>query len=128
MTRQEEHDAYEGVAAVVTCRVDDATVAFAADDGSHFLHLCGDIDLAHSSCKVLASVLLSDIAQGAGRAEVRDCSQSTRIILITQNIICHRYQGVFLAEHGAVFADKGQTVDIGVDNDTQVDRPDASCP
>ena len=64
--RQEEHDANQCITAVVALGIDDATIAFAADDGSHFLHLCSNIDLAHSGSIILATIFLSNISQSAG--------------------------------------------------------------
>ena len=74
--REEQGDAYEGVAAVVALGIDDTAVAFAADDGTHLFHLRGDVDLTDSGSGVLAAVLLSDVAQGAGRGEVGDSGQA----------------------------------------------------
>ena len=74
---EEEGDAYEGVTTIVALGIDDSAVAFAADDGTYFLHLRGDIDLADGRGCILATVFLRDIAQGAGAGEVGDGCQFT---------------------------------------------------
>ena len=71
-TGEEEGDTYEGVAAVVALGIDDAAVAFAADDGSHLLHLRGDVDLTDGSGEILTAVTLGDVAQGTGATQIRD--------------------------------------------------------
>ena len=61
--REEQGDAHEGVATVVALRIDDSAIALAANDGTHFFHLGGDIDLAYCRSIILASVALGDVAQ-----------------------------------------------------------------
>ena len=39
---------------------------------------------------------------------------------MAQHIVGHADKGVFLTEHFSVFADKGQTVDIGINHDTEI--------
>ena len=39
---------------------------------------------------------------------------------MTQHVIGYANQRVFLAKHGSVLTNKSQTVDIGIDNNTQV--------
>ena len=107
---QEEGDTYQCIASVVAGGIDDAAVAFATDNGTHFLHLCGDVHFAHSRCKVFLSVLTGYVAQGAGRAQVRH--GAARCML--QNIICYTDQCIFFAVHASVFADDGQTINVGV--------------
>ena len=122
--REEEGNAYQSVAAVVAIGIDNTTVAFATDDGAHFFHLRGDVDLSDSSGMILTAMLLGNITQGTGRRQVGDCRQSRLIILIiqmTQNIVSDTDQRVFFAEHGTIFADEGQAVYIGVHDDTEVE-------
>ena len=69
---EEEDNAYKGIAAIVAFGIDDTTVAFAADDSPHFLHLRGDVDLADGCGGVLPAVLLCHVAQGTGGGEVGD--------------------------------------------------------
>ena len=40
---------------------------------------------------------------------------------MSEYVVGNADQRVFLAEHPAILTDKGQTVDIGVDDDTQVE-------
>ena len=92
-------------------------MALRIDDTAYLFHLCGNIDLAYSSSRVLAAVLQRYIAQGTGRTEVRYSIAWG----VAQYVIGYTYQRVLLTKHGAVFADKGQTVYIGVNDDTQVE-------
>ena len=71
-TRQEQGNTYEGIATVVALRLDYSTITLTTDNGAYFLHLSGNVDFAYCSSGVLAAMLLSNIAQGACRAEVRN--------------------------------------------------------
>ena len=97
-------------------RVDYAAVAFAADYGAYFLHLCRNVHLAYCRCCVRAAVTLSYVAQGACRRKVRH--GVARCVL--QHVVGYAHECVFLAEHLAILADERQTVYVGVDNDAEV--------
>lgn len=114
--REHEGDTYKRVAAIVALRINDTAIAFAANDGVGLLHHGDDIHLADSRGGVGAAVTLGDVAEGAGRGEIADRrARSER-----EDIVGDAYDGVLLAKHGAIFADEGETVDIGVDNDAEV--------
>ena len=113
---QEEGDAHKRIPAVVALGVDDAAVAFAADDGLRGLHLRGDVYFAHGRSRVLTAMLQGDVTQGTGGTEVRNgVARSLR-----QHVVGHAHQGVFLAKHRTRLADQSQTVYVGVDHDAQV--------
>ena len=59
---------------------------------------------------------LCDVAQGTGRAQIRNGVA----LVVSQHVVGHRDQRVFLTEHAAVLADESQTVDIGVNDDAEV--------
>ena len=98
-------------------RIDDAAIAFATNHSSHLLHLRGDIDLAYSCCCVLATVLHGDIAQGAGATQVG----YGVTLSMAQYVVCHADKGVLFAEHHTILADESQTIDIGIDHDTEIE-------
>ena len=97
-------------------RIDDSSVALAADYCACFLHLGGDVDLADCGGKILAAMTESHVAKGACGAEVADSVSRS----VGENIVGNGDQSVFLAKHSAVFADEGKTVNIGVNNDAKV--------
>ena len=116
-TRQEKGDTYEGVAAIVALRIDDAAIAVATNHSTYLLHLRGDIDLAYSCCRVLATVLHGDIAEGAGATQVGNGVA----LSMAQYVVGHADKGVLFAEHHTILADESQTVDIGIDHDTEIE-------
>ena len=107
---EDEGDAYEGVASVVCCRVDDAAVAFASDDCIGFFHLCYHIDFAHCCGVVFATVFSCYVAQCACGAEVADGVAGC----VLQDVVGHCDECVFFAVHCAVFAEEGEAVYVGV--------------
>ena len=66
-TAQEEGDTNEGITTIMALWIDDSTIAFTTDDCVNILHLGSNIHLAYSSCGVLATMLLGNIAEGTGR-------------------------------------------------------------
>ena len=126
---QEEGDAHEGITAIVTLGIDDAAIAFTANDGPHLLHLRGDVDLTDSSSSIATTILLCDITQSAGAGEIRYGGEwrqpfishfSFLISHLRQHIVGDADQRILLAKHLAVLTDEGQTVNVGVDNDAEV--------
>ena len=114
---EEEGHAYEGVATVVEFGVDDASVAFAADDGVGLAHEGGDVYFAYGGGRILASgVFAGDVAQGAGGGHVGDGVARG----VGEDVVGHADEGVFFAEHFAGFAHEGEAVDVGVDHDAEV--------
>ena len=59
---------------------------------------------------VLLSAVACHIAQGTGGGEVADGVAGG----VLENVVGHGAKGVFFAVHGAVFADEGEAVHIGV--------------
>ena len=113
---EEQGDAHQGVAAVVEVGIDDPAITFAADHGVHLAHFGHHVHLAHGGRGVGAAVLERNVLEGAGRRQIAD--RIARPVL--QNVVCHGHQGVLFAEHIAVFANKGQPVDVGVDGNAQL--------
>ena len=106
-----------GGATIMALRIDDSTIAFATNHGTHLFHLCRDVHLAHSSSSVLATVLLGHVAQGTGRGEIAHGIS----LIVGKDIVGYADQRVFLTKHLTVFADESQTVNVGVDYDAQVE-------
>ncbi len=115
-TAQEKGYAHKGIAPIVTRGIDDTAVAFAANHGPNLLHLGGDIDLAHSRSGIVTAMTLGDIAQGTGGTEVAHRVAGS----VREHIVGHADKGVLLAEHPAVFLNKGQTVYIRVYHNAHV--------
>ena len=113
---QDESDAYKSVAAVMGSRIDDATVAFAADDSVCLFHLRHDVHFAHGCCVVLAAIFAGDVAQGTGGAEVADRVAGC----VLQDVVGHRDECIFFAVHRAVFAEEGEAVNVGVNDEGNV--------
>ena len=63
----EETDTYECIATIMQFGIDDASVAFTADNSVHFLHLLNDDDFAYSSGKILSSILQCHVTQSSCR-------------------------------------------------------------
>ena len=61
-------------------------------------------------------MLGGDITQGASRAEIADGVAWS----VTQDIVGYTHESVFLAEHAAVLADEGKSIDIRVNNNTKI--------
>ena len=61
-------------------------------------------------------MFLGHIAQGTRRAEIRHGVA----LGVGQDVVGNRHEGILLAKHTSVFADKGQTVDVGVDHDAKI--------
>ena len=103
---EEEGDSDHGVAAVVGGRVDDASVALAADQRAHLVHLGRDIDLPHCGREVLATMGLGHIAKSPAGAEVGDRIARCNSLLLSpfEQIIRHCHKGILLDERFAVFA------------------------
>ena len=97
-------------------RIDNTAIAFTADNGTHLLHECGDINLSHCRSTVLAAMTLGDIAQRTRRRQVANSSARG----VGEHIVGHGDEGVLLTEHLAVFLNECQTVNIGVDDDTHI--------
>ena len=97
-------------------RVDDTTVALAADYGTGFLHLRHNVHLAYGSSIIFAAVLAGHIAKGAGRGEVA-YGIAGRVL---QDVVGYGDESVFLAVHRAVLAEESQTVHIGVNDECYV--------
>ena len=96
--------------------IDDSTIAFTADNSSNLFHLCCYVDLTNSCGTVFATMLLCNIAQGTGAAQV-----AYRIAYsMAENVVCNADEGVLFSKHLSVFADKCQTVNIGIDNDAEI--------
>ena len=96
--------------------IDYSAIAFAADNGTRFLHLGNNIHLTHGSGVVLTAILAGNIAQSTGTAEVADGIAGCML----KNVIGNGYQGVFLAIHSAVLAEKRQTVHVGIDDKADI--------
>ena len=67
---QEQGYAHQGVASIVTLRIDDSAIALTADDGTYLLHLRGDVDLAYCRSAIFTAMTLCDITQCTRRREV----------------------------------------------------------
>ena len=104
--------ANQSITSVMSSGIDYSAIAFAADNSTRFLHLGNNIHLTHGSSVVLTAILAGNIAQSTGTAEVADGIAGGML----QNVIGNGYQGVFLAVHSAVLAEKCQTVNIGIDD------------
>ena len=92
-------------------RINDAAVAFAADDGSRFLHLRHHVHLAHGRGGVGAAVFLGHVAQGTRGAQVRH-GVARRVL---QHVVGTGDERILLAIHAPVLTDDGKAVDVGVD-------------
>ena len=114
--RQQQGHTYEGIAAAVGCGVDDTTIAFAADDGTRFLHLRHNVHFANGCRRVVATILLRHIAQTAGGGQVAD-GVARRML---EHVVGNGHKRVLLAKHGAVLADEGKAVHIGVNHEADV--------
>ena len=114
--RQNERNTNQSVATGVGSGIDYTAVAFAADHGTGFFHFRHNVHLAHGSRSVVATVLFGDVAQSTRRGEVAH-GIAGRVL---QHIVSHGHEGVFFAEHGAVFADQCEAVGIGVDDEANV--------
>ena len=62
--RKEQGNTHQRIAAIVTLRIDDTTIAFAANNSTDFLHFCRHVHLTDSSCIIIATILISNVAQG----------------------------------------------------------------
>ena len=100
-------------------RIDDSSVAFAADDGSGAFHFGDYVDFADSSRGVVATVGACDVAERTRRAEVADGGSRS----VGEDIVGHGDESVFFNEHSSVFHDDGETVDVGVDDKPTSARP-----
>ena len=113
---QDEGNSDQSVATGVGSGIDDSAIAFTANHSTGFLHLAHHIDFAHSSRGVIAAILFGHIAQTAGGREVAH-GVAGRVL---EHIVGHGNEGIFFAKHGAVFAHQRQTIDIGIDHETDV--------
>src|SRR5690606_29617874 len=117
--RKEQGNANESITAVVEVRINDAAVAFSADDGIVFFHGSNYVHLSNCRGIVLAAVLLRDVAQRAGGGKVGyRIAPAARIIF--QDVVGDSYERIFFAEGRPVFAYKRQSVDVGVNYNAQV--------
>ena len=114
---QDESDTYESVAAAVSSRIDDTAIALTADNGVNLAHLGNNVYLAYGSSAVLAAcVLVGNIAQSTGRAQVANGITGS----VLQDVVGNGNESVLLAIHGAVLAEESQTVHVGVNNECDI--------
>ena len=114
--RQEEGDAHQCVAAIMASGINHAAIALATNHGTGLLHLSDHVHLAHGSGVVFASMRTGHIAQGAAGAQV-----AYRIARrMTQHVIAHGYQRIFLAEHLPVLANNSQAVHIRIHHEAHI--------
>ena len=97
-------------------RIDYTTITFTTNDSPNGLHLGCHVHLAHSSSSIRAAMFLGHIAKCTRRRQIRNGIP----LCVRQHIVGHADERIFLTKHRAVLADESQTVDIGVDNDTQI--------
>ena len=107
---QEEGNAHQGVTAIMAGRIDDTTVSFTADDGTHFLHLGRHVHLAHGRSVIGLSIAGRHITQGTRGTEVGNRCAGR----VFQYIVCYADQRILLAIHASVLANDCQTVHIRV--------------
>ena len=116
---QEQRHTDQSIAAIVGLGIDNPAITFAADNCAGILHCRHNVDLPDSGGGIAAAVFLGHIAQGAARAQVAHRSARS----MTENIVGHGYESIFLDKHLAVLHDDCQTVDIWIDNKTDIGAP-----
>ena len=114
--REEQCNTHESITPVVQCRIDDSTIALTTNDSASATHLGGNIHLAHSRCRVGATMTLGHISQGTRRREV--AHRGTRSV--RKHIVGNRYQRVFLDKEFTILHHNSQTINIGVYNKTHI--------
>src|SRR5689334_12260610 len=107
---KKERNANKCIAAIMQFRNDDATVAFAADNGIYFFHPAYYIYFTHSAGEIFTAMFGSYIFQRTGRRHVADGIT----FLMLQYIICHGNKRIFFAKEGAIFTNKTKAVHIRV--------------
>ena len=113
---EDEGDAHECVATGVSGGIDDTTVSFATDDGTCFFHLGHHVHFADGCSSVVATIFLGDVTQTAGGREVGHRGAGG----VLEHVVGASHEGVFFTEHGAIFANEGEAVHIGIDHDAEV--------
>ena len=119
--RQEQGHAHHGVAAGMDGRIDDASVAFAADEGAHLVHQGGHVHLTDRRSVIGAAVGLRHVAQGAGGRQVGHRGDGLSFLLgQAAEVVGDAHEGIFLHEGLAVLADEGETVHVRIDTHAEV--------
>ena len=112
---QEQGHAHHGVATGVDGRIDDAAVAFAADEGSHLVHQGGHVHLTDCRSVVGAAMGLRHIAQRAGGRQVGHRGDRLPFLLgQAAEVVGDAHEGIFLHKGFPVLADQGEPVHIRV--------------
>ncbi len=114
--RQEKGDAHECVAPIVRGGIDDSAIAFAANHCVYVFHERGDIHLAHRRGTIFAAVLGRDVTQRTGRGKVRNGVARC----VRKHVVGHADERVFLTKHLAIFTDESESVNIGINHDSEV--------
>ena len=103
-------DGDKAVAAGNDAGVDDAAVAFAADDRAVGEHGLNDVGFADGSAEDAAVVCGGDVVEHSAGGEVGDGKAGAA----GENPFGTKSEGIFLADVSAVFIDDGEAVGIGV--------------
>ena len=114
--REEEGNTYKCITTIVALWIDYSTITFTTYNSAYFTHLCGHIHLTYGSSAINTTMLLRNITKGTCRTQI--AYSSTRCML--KNIIGNAYKGIFLAEHLTILTDESKTVNIWVNNDSEV--------
>ena len=118
---EEQRHADHGVATGMDRGIDDAAVAFAADQGADLVHEGRDVDLTDRGSVILAAMGLGHIAEGPAGAEVGDGDDGLAGLLGQfAEVVRDGNERVLLDEGFAVLADEGETVHVRVDADAEV--------
>ena len=113
---QEQTYANQRITTIVQLGIDNSTIALATDNCIDLLHLSDNIHLANSRSIISATVPACYITQSARRAKVRNGITAR----LRQYVVSNRNQSILLTKHHAILANQSQTVNIGIDNYTQV--------
>ena len=97
-------------------RIDDSSITFTTNHSTGFLHFGDYIDFTHSGRRVVATVLLGDIAKTtSGREVAHGVARS-----VLQHVVSNSYKCIFFSKHSAIFADECKTVGVRVYHETDV--------
>ena len=100
----------------MTLWVDNSTIAFTTNYSTNLTHLGSYVNLSYGSSAINTTMFLRYITKSTCRTEVT--YGSTRCML--KNIVGNAYKCIFLAEHLTILTDECKTVNIWINNDTEV--------
>ena len=113
---QEQGNTNQRITSVVTFRINNSTIAFTTDHGTHFFHFSSNVYFAYGRSKIFLAILTGYITQSTCRTQVRNCI--TRSMF--QHIIGYAHQRIFFAIHFSIFANHCQAVYVRVNYESYI--------